>query len=96
MSEIIRNGQRVVGFEYKDVTIKRELASLYADSYPNFGWTLEDTTSPLSSINSVTMKFKRDRKLRNKVELTRLGRQFDATPRNSRNHRLALTVSAFP
>jgi hypothetical protein len=78
MSEITRNGQGFVGFEYKDVTIKRELVSLYADSYPNFGLTLEDTTPPVGSVNSVTMKFKRDRKLRNKAELTRLGRQFDA------------------
>jgi hypothetical protein len=78
MSEITRNGQGFVGFEYKDITVKRNLASLYADSYQNFGWILEDTVTPIGGVNSVTMKFKRDRKLAGKAELTRLSRQFDA------------------
>lgn len=33
---------------------------------------------PLAGVSTVTMKFKRNRKIRNKSELTRLQRQFDA------------------
>jgi hypothetical protein len=78
MGENIRNNSDFVGYEYKEVTVNRDLASLYADSYPNFGWTLEGTSATISGFNSVTMKFKRDRKIRNKAELTRLQRQFEA------------------
>lgn len=67
-----------VGFEYQDVTAKRSMASVYADGYENFGWTMEGTSNHISKVDSVTMKFKRDRKIRNKAELTRLQRQFDA------------------
>jgi len=78
MNEITRNGNDFIGYEYKDVTVKRDSASLYTDSYPNFGWTLEGATIPIGGVGSVTMKFKRDRKIRNKAELTRLQRQFEA------------------
>ena len=68
----------IVGYEYKDVTINRSLEALYADSYENFGWQMDGTDIPPSfSPNAVTLKFKRDRKIRNKAELSRLERQFD-------------------
>jgi len=67
-----------VGYEYRDVTVDRKMESIYKDSYPNFGWKLEKASSPSLSLSSVTMKFKRNRKIQNKAELTRLQRQFDA------------------
>lgn len=76
MSEAI--AKDYIGYEYKDVTVKRDLQPIYMDSYSNFGWTLEDTTTPEHRVGSITIKFKRDRKIRNKAELTRLQRQFDA------------------
>lgn len=78
MSEITKNGNGFVGYEYKDVTVKRSMESVYADSYANFGWTLEGTSTPIHGVGSVTMKFKRDRKIRNKAEISRLQRQFDS------------------
>lgn len=68
-----------VGYEYQDITVKRGMASVYADGYENFGWTAEGTSIPTTKPDSVVMKFKRDRKVRNKAELTRLQRQFDAS-----------------
>lgn len=67
-----------VGYEYKDVTVNRALEPVYCDGYENFGWTYEDTGLAIGNPTAVTMKFKRDRKIRNKAELTRLQRQFDA------------------
>jgi hypothetical protein len=79
MSEAVRNGKDFVGYGYKELTVPRDLESLYADGYENFGWKLESVTSiPIVGTASVTMKFKRDRKIINKAELTRLQRQFDA------------------
>lgn len=74
-----------VGYEYQSVKVKRPMVPVYADGYVNFGWELEGTeeesanrlTGKLTT-GVVTMNFKRDRKIRNKVELTRLQRNFDA------------------
>ncbi|WNS43918.1 hypothetical protein [Paenibacillus sp. MMS20-IR301] len=78
MNQLTRNETNYVGYEYKDITVKRRVESVYADGYSHFGWTLDSTSAPAQHPGSVTMKFKRDRKIRNKVELTRLQRQFDA------------------
>lgn len=67
-----------VGYEYKDVIVSRALEPVYTDGYENFGWTLEGTGVPVGKPNAITMKFKRDRRIRNMAELTRLQRQFDA------------------
>lgn len=55
-----------VGFEYMEVPAKRSMESLYVDSYQNFGWVYEGTSEQENS-DRVTMKFKRDRKIRNKA-----------------------------
>ena len=78
MSEITKSADNYIGFEYKDITVKRQMELVYTDGYPNFGWTLVGISSPIQSLNSVTLKLKRDRKIRNKAELSRLQRQFEA------------------
>lgn len=78
MSEITKNEKNFVGYEHKDIAVSHESKSVYADGYPHFGWTLEGTTTLFQKVGTVNMKFKRDRKIRNKVELTRLQRQFEA------------------
>jgi len=72
------NKESFIGYEYKDVTIHRNMESVYADGYRNFGWEMENTSTPLQGPGAVTIKFKRDRKIRNKAELTRLQRQFES------------------
>lgn len=78
MGEMAENERKYIGFEYKNITVKRSMESVYTDGYQNFGWSLEGTSTPIQSVGSVTLNFKRDRKLRNKAELTRLQRQFDS------------------
>jgi len=67
-----------VGYEYKDIIVTRDKENLYADGYQNFGWKLDGAKNPIIGLYSAAMTFKRDRKIRNKAELTRLQRQFDA------------------
>ena len=81
--ESTRKDKNFVGFEYKDMTVSRAQEALYVDGYENFGWTLEGTASQYSP-NAVSLKFKRDRKLRGNPELTRLQRQFDACAEDMR------------
>lgn len=72
------NEQNFVGYEYQDVTAKRSVASIYSDGYENFGWQLDSTAEPHGKIDYIILKFKRDRKIRNKAELTRLQRHFNS------------------
>lgn len=67
-----------IGYEYRDVTVDRSFENMYADGYENFGWKLDNISNPMTGSSVVTMKFKRDRKITNKAELTRLQRQFDS------------------
>ena len=72
------NKNNFVGYEYKDVTVRNDKENLYLDGYQNFGWQVEGSYPRGLGFAGVTLKFKRDRKIRNKAELTRLQRQFDA------------------
>lgn len=71
------NNNEFIGYEYKEVTIPRSMDSVYTDGYANFGWQPEGS-SPTPSVGKIVMKYKRNRKLRNKAEITRLQRKFDA------------------
>ena len=80
MSEAHEADSVFIGYEYKDVTVPGDMASVYADGYVNFGWSLEgsDVPSAPAGSDTVALKFKRDRKIRNKAELTRLQAQFES------------------
>ena len=67
-----------VGYEYREITVDREMESVYADGYQAFGWITESISSPMMGVGGTIMKFKRDRRILNKAELTRLQRQFDS------------------
>lgn len=78
MSEITKSGGNFVGYEYKEVNTNSEKASLYMDGYINFGWIADENMQPVKNSGKVTVKLKRDRKIINKVELTRLQQHFEA------------------
>lgn len=78
MSETLKNDNSFVGYEYKELTVKRSMESVYSDSYPSFGWELEGSSVPPQGSTFISLKFKRNRKLRNKAEISRLQRQFEA------------------
>lgn len=72
MSEIKKDSAGFIGYEYKEVETKGNRASMYLDCYSSFGWTVDERTK------NGTVTLKRDRKIINKVELTRLQRHFEA------------------
>lgn len=67
-----------VGYEYKEITVDAGQMSMYLDCYENFGWIAEEQTSGKGNTGQVTIRMKRDRKIINKMELTRLQRNFEA------------------
>ncbi|MGM9604010.1 MAG: hypothetical protein ACI3XG_02995 [Faecousia sp.] len=49
------------------------------DCYENFGWEPDENIVATSQFHTVTLRMKRDRKIVNKMELTRLQRNFEAS-----------------
>ena len=77
MNETAKNKENFIGYEYRELSVGRDKEGVYADAYPNFGWKLESGSSGFG-LSTINLRFKRDRKIRNKAELTRLQRQFES------------------
>ena len=73
-----RERQTFTSYEYKELNVKEEQAAFYLDCYENFGWKQDENFPPQNKGDSVVLKMKRNRKIVNKVELTRLQRHFEA------------------
>jgi hypothetical protein len=95
MNEITKNSENFVAYEYKEVTTTRDMEGIYTDNYPSFGWQLDGITPSVFGLSTITIRFKRDRKIRNKAELSRLQRQFEAGIAEINNLEKSKTTSAF-
>lgn len=85
---------KFVGYEYQDIAVKRSMLSMYSDAYENFGWTLEGVANPISKVDSVILRLKRDRHVNNKAELRRLQNQFEADAAEIENLESAKSMKA--
>lgn len=73
-----------IGYEYKEVITDKSRVSFLLDGYENFGWESDgniyeasgEYTNPQNQ-RKVILRLKRNRKLVNKMELTRLQRNFE-------------------
>ena len=79
MSELQKDGERFTGYEYKEITVPQARVSMYLDSYECFGWLPDERFSLQGNEENVTLHLHRDRKILNKMELTRLQRNFEAS-----------------
>lgn len=75
--------KQFVGYEYKELTAESSQASFLIDGYENFGWELDENLLERSSAKytagkKAVIRLKRNRKIVNKAELTRLQRNFEA------------------
>lgn len=80
-----------VGYDYMELTADEGEVPFLLDSYEAFGWELDEYVShyrelshrhtPNIAHGKVTLPLKRDRKMVNKTELTRLQRNFEACVR---------------
>ena len=72
---------RAIVYDYKEVTVEPNHASMILGGYENFGWQPDGnfTEKQNRSEQSRTLiRMKRDRKIINKAELTRLQRNFES------------------
>ena len=67
-----------VGYEYKEIVADSSRASFLLDGYENFGWEFDGKIQEKATRQKMTMHLKRNRKIVNKAELTRLQRNFEA------------------
>lgn len=65
-------------YEYKEITMRSDKAPFYLDCYESFGWQQDESFPMQETKNTVLIRLKRDRKLVNRTELTRLQRSFEA------------------
>lgn len=63
-----------VGYEYKEIAVDKNNLPFLIDGYENFGWELVE--NPVHE--KKTVQLKRNRKIINKTELTRLQRNFES------------------
>lgn len=89
MAVMERNSEHYIGYEYMEVKAEAGRASMYIDGYRNFGWEQDENLnagyyqnpyqnpSGRRDKGTVLLHLKRDRKLVNKMELTRLQRNFE-------------------
>lgn len=67
-----------IAYEYKEVSVNDNNASFYMDCYEAFGWEADGNIVSHNTPAGKTLRLKRDRKIINKAELTRLQRHFEA------------------
>lgn len=72
-----------VGYEYKEIVADSSMVALFLDGYENFGWEVNDSLPEMNIVgkpgsSKTVIRLKRDRKILNKAELTRLQRNFEA------------------
>lgn len=78
-----------VAYEYLSINVKSSKETLYIDCYENMGWKLTNQTALVDSedyyVNNsnlnddklINLKFKRDRRIKNKVELQLLQKKME-------------------
>jgi len=87
MEDTGRHKKNFVGYEYKEITADSGQISFLLDGYECFGWELDENLTGDRESKSpfyhkkATLHLKRNRKIVNKMELTRLQRNFEACVR---------------
>lgn len=65
-------------FEYKQIAVPEKELSFCIDCYRNLGWFPDENTPVRNERGQSLIQLKRDRRIANKVELSRLEHNFDA------------------
>lgn len=84
MDVTARQQKSFVGYEYREIVTDSSRFSFLLDGYESFGWEEDDnltetgTARGASLQQKAVLRLKRNRKIVNKMELTRLERNFEA------------------
>ncbi|WEO76578.1 hypothetical protein BJQ94_14580 [Cryobacterium sp. SO2] len=78
MNDTAPGDSHFVAYEYRTIRVPVGRESLFSDSFGNFGWLLESTGTSLPGTPTVTLAFKRDRGIKNRVLVTELQSRSEA------------------
>lgn len=84
MTDTVKKQKNYVGYEYKEITAEDGMIPLLLDGYENFGWEVNESLPDRKAearrggSSKTVIRLKRDRRIVNKAELTRLQRNFEA------------------
>ena len=84
MNSTQKQQRNFVGYEYKEIVTDSSRFSFLLDGYENFGWEEDGSLTEIgaskrpASVQRAVLRLKRNRKIINKMELTRLERNFEA------------------
>ena len=76
--ELVMSGHEYVGYDYKVVSADLDKAAMVINSLGYFGWVPDEVIPQKQTSERVTVTMKRDRKIVNRAELTRLQQHFEA------------------
>lgn len=79
MNETGKDAGNFIGYEYKEATVPNQQAALYMDAYENFGWKNDERFPEAGNKPTVSLHLRRNRKIVNRMELTRLQRNFEGS-----------------
>lgn len=94
MNDSTTNTSNYIGYEHMTISVKPQMMSVYEEAYPHFGWTPDGNDFSVAAPLSVGIRYKRDRKIRNKVELNRLQRQFESSAKEIERLENSKTLTA--
>lgn len=77
--------ENAITYDYKTIKVKREYETIVCDAYENLGWELTNTSASENSLFYINLSFKRNRKIENKMELTKLQEKVDNILANIEN-----------
>ena len=66
-----------VSYDYKTVKVSEDALGFCLDAYESFGWQMDERLTNLQAGSSASLHLKRDRNVPNRMELTRLQRNFE-------------------
>ena len=84
-----------VAYEYLTLQAPRSLEPVYKDSFQNFGWFFEDYSPNLGNVSSVNLKFKRNRRIKNRPVVMELQRKCQSALETINRLERSRGVSAF-
>lgn len=75
---VMKNDEKsYIGYEYIELQVESSKVSMYVDGYQSFGWKIDKNQGTIKESGKTLILLKRDRKIVNKAELTRLQRNFE-------------------
>ena len=100
MEDKSRIEEGFTAYEYKEIITEASRVSMLIDGYENFGWELDekilysDSSRQRRMEKKQVIRLKRNRKIMNKTELTRLQRNFEACLSQIQTLEKSITSSA--